>query len=50
MKKLLALLALFVFTLSFVSCDAVAEQDETAELYDTFSPDGDGEEPKEKKD
>jgi len=39
MKKVLAILALFVFTISFTSCDAVAEQDETAELYDTFSPD-----------
>lgn len=50
MKKVLAILALFVFTFGFVSCDAVAEQDETAELYDTFSPDGDGDDPREKKD
>lgn len=48
MKKVLALLALFSFTLSFTSCDAVAEQDETAELYDTFSPDPMPDEPDKK--
>lgn len=48
MKKVLAILALFVFTISFTSCDAVAEQDETAELYDTFSPDPNPEEPEKK--
>ena len=32
MKKTVALLALLTLGLSFTSCDAVADQDETAEL------------------
>ncbi len=50
MKKTVALLALLTFGLSFTSCDAVADQDETAELYDTFSSDGDENEKKDEKD
>jgi hypothetical protein len=49
MKKTIVLLALLTFGLSLTSCDAVAEQDETAELYDTFSTDKDDEN-EEKKD
>ena len=50
MKKTIVLLALLTFGLSFTSCDAVAEQDETAELYDTFSSDGDDQDKEDKKD
>lgn len=49
MKKTVVLIALLTFGLSFTSCDAVAEQDETAELYDSFSTDNENEN-KDKKD